>query len=93
MIHGFAYLDDDATLIELITFLMKQRTWFDIRIPRDHRWQITYSSLTAKPVPAKLAKKLIGPEPTKQRDEKPPKKDVVAAVKAQRKKERKGTRR
>jgi hypothetical protein len=91
MIPGFAYIDSDATLTELVAFLIKKRTWFDIRVPRDYRWQITFSNLVS--VPSKLAKKFIGPEPTKQRDEKPPKKDVVAAVKAQRKKERKGTRR
>lgn len=88
---GLVYIDSDATLVELVAFLMKQRTWFDIRVPRDHRWQITFNNMIT--VPPKLAKKLISPEPTKQRGDKPSPRDPVAAVKAQRKKERKGTRR
>jgi hypothetical protein len=55
--YGYAYIDDDKTLMELVAALMLERTWFDVRVPRDHRWQICFNP--AMKLPAKLVKRLI----------------------------------
>jgi hypothetical protein len=62
--HGYWYIDDNATLEEVIAVLVRQGQWFDVRRPRDHKWQICYNPIVD--LPKGLTKRLIEVQPAKE---------------------------
>lgn len=87
------YCDDPEAMTALVEQLLMTSAWFDVRIPRDHRWQISFNSEhTLRPMPKKLAAALIEPPTTQQLQEQRYIKSL-AAHKAARRKEMKGKRR
>ena len=83
-------------LFQIMSHLIGANSWFDVRtVVIDEKWSITYN--TDISLPMKLARFLDVPKqdhhPTRHEPLAARGKDVVAAVKAQRRKERKGTRR
>jgi hypothetical protein len=91
------YISHLDMLFQIMERLLADNRWFDVRtIVIDDRWSITFSDEWK--VPPKLARFLEKPardhHPTRHEPLPPLKKrDVVAEVKAQRAKQRKGTRR
>jgi hypothetical protein len=85
------FIDDDESMVGLTLHLLKKRTWFDVRVPATHRWQVAFGVGPAGAIPKKL--KLIYPKPTAQKADARPAVKGLAAYRTAKKKEMKGKRR